>query len=355
MKKKVLIIGAAVIILGLITVQLLSNKSKIDSKKKVDTSVKSVTVTVDNVVRRESASNLDLVGTTIPTNEVLLQSEVAAQVTEIHFKIGDYVTKGKLLVQLDDKLRELALESAKLNLSKLEDEYNKTKNLYSGKASSETQLRDSRINYETAKVAVNQAKKQLDQARITAPQSGYIVQKFVEKGSYLNVGSQVLSIVDLSKLKVALNVAESDVYKLKLGQNVNITASVYQGVTYSGRVSFISAKGDKTHNYSVEVEINNQPSHQLKAGTFVTVDFAFQSSGSSLQFLRQALVGSIKDAKVYVVRNNVAHLESITIGKDFGKYFEAVSGLNEGDQIVIDGQINLVDGSAVTTIKKTNE
>jgi RND family efflux transporter, MFP subunit len=353
MKKKVFIVIAAVIVIVLISVKLVINKEKIDNKKRMpDASLKKVSVTIKTVAKQEVNGSLSLVGSTMAKNEVVLQSEISAQVKDLHFKIGDYVSKGKLLVQLDDRLRALSLESAKLNLSKMEDEYSKTKNLYDGKASSETQLRDAKLNYETAKVNVEQAKKQLDMARIIAPQNGFIVQKWVETGSFVNVGTQIVSLVDLSQLKAAVNVAERDVYKLKSGQKVTVSSSVFPAVTFSGEISFISAKGDNTHNYPVEITINNQQAHQLKAGTFVNVDFNFNSNVPALLLPRKALTGSVKDAKVYVVKNDIARLVSVTIGRDLGDYFEVLNGLSEGDNVVIDGQVNLTDGDNVLVIKK---
>lgn len=353
MKKKALVIITIVVFVVLLSAKLIVNKEKIDEKKKApDQSGKKVTVMVKEVIRKQNSSNLQLVGSTIAKTEVVLQSEVAAQVKEINFKIGDHVSKGKVLIQLDDKLKSLALESAKLSLSRMEDEFNKTKNLYDGKATSETVMRDARINYESAKIVVEQAKKQLELTKIIAPQNGFIVQKWVENGSFVNVGTQMVSIVDLAQLKAAINVAESDVYKIKQGQKVNVTASVFPGVVFTGDVSFISAKGDKTHNYSVEITINNQQAHQLKAGTFVSIELNFNSSAPALVFPRQALNGSIKDAKVYVVKDDVVSLQQVTIGKDFGDYFEVLNGLNEGDAVVIDGQVNLSDGDKVLVIKK---
>lgn len=351
MKKKVIIISTAVLFIVLISVRLLSNKEIIDSRKQLpNNSERKVTVIVKEVTSRQNSSNLSLVGTTVAKTEVVLQSEIAAQVKDINFKIGDHVSKGKVLVQLDDKLRYLALENAKLNLSKMEDEYNKTKNLFNGNAASETQLRDAKLNFEIAKVSYEQAKKQHEQTKIIAPQNGFITQKMIENGSFVNVGSQIVSIVDISQLKASINVAENDVYKIKPGQKVNIETSVYPGVVFTGQVSFISAKGDKAHNYLVEVTIDNQKDHQLKSGTFVTVGFNFNSSQPALVFPRQALNGSIKDAKVYVVKDNIVHLQSVVVGKDFGDYFEALNGLNAGDMVVTDGQVNLSDGDKVMII-----
>jgi RND family efflux transporter MFP subunit len=353
MKKKAIILGTAVLLIVILSIRLISNKEKIDEKKKIpSTSERTVTVITDRIKKNEISGTLQLAGTTIPKTEVVLQSEIAAQVKEVNFKLGDRVSKGKLLIQLDDRLRFLALENAKLNLSRMEDEYNKTKNLFDGKASSETQLRDAKLNYESAKVTYEQAKKQFEQTKIIAPQNGFITQKMVENGSFVNVGTQMAAIVDISQLKALVNIAEGDVYRIKQGQKAQIKTSVFPGVSFTGEVSFISAKGDKAHNYPVEITINNQPSHQLKSGTFVTVEFNFGGSGSALTLPKTALIGSAKDPKVYVVSNNIASLKKIILGRDFGNSFEVIEGLKEGDAVVMDGQVNLTDGDNVTIINK---
>jgi multidrug efflux pump subunit AcrA (membrane-fusion protein) len=114
----------------------------------------------------------------------------------------------------------------------------------------------------------------------------------------------------------------------------------------------ISPKGDEFHNYPVEVSMQNQDKISLKSGTFVNVKFLFESGKKSLQIPRSALVGSVKDAKVYkIVKNRVA-LIPVIIGSDNGQYFEVVSGLSAGDEVVTSGQINLSDGDSVKVINQ---
>lgn len=349
MKKKTIIIGIAVIVVALIIIRLAANYSKIQEKKtSKDITAKAVSVTTVIAEKKSLSRQLSVVATTAGVHEVQLQAEMAAQITELHFKLGDYVKKGQLLVQLNDRTQALALENAKLNLSRLEDDYGRVKSLYAGKAGTETQLRDSRIAYENAKIAVDQAKRQLELTRIVAPFDGYIYAKSVEKGGFVGVGTAMLSIADISQLKAAMNVAENDVYKLKNGQKLEITAQVYPGVTFSGTVSFISEKADKWHNYSVEALIDNQKAHPLRSGTFVNASFNFGSSEPVLVIPRKALQGSLKDASVFVVEGNTARFRKITIGQDYGEYLEVLSGLKENEEIVVSGQMSLVDGSSIT-------
>lgn len=352
MKKKIILIGSAALLVILISVQLAANRSKVSERKKSgNDNFKAVTVSVERVSRREQENRLLLVGTTAAKNEVLVQSQGSGEIVNVNFRIGDCVSRGSLLAKIDDRLMSLALEKARLDLSKTEDEYNKQKNLYSGKAATENQLRDARISFETSKIACEQAKKQLEFTRITAPQNGCIVEKFIERGSLVNPGSQIVRIVDVSQLKIKLNVAEKDVYKIRTGMKVKALSAVHPGVTYSGSVSFVSSSGDQAHNYAVEVEIKNQPSNPLKAGTFASVEFELGTAQNLLLIPRDALVGSIKEAKVYVVNSGTAHQRGVTIGKDYGKYLEVIAGLGEGEEVVTAGQMNLSEGSAVVTIK----
>jgi membrane fusion protein, multidrug efflux system len=291
---------------------------------------------------------LVLTGVTAAKQEVQLRSEASGLITGIHCNLGDYVRRGKVLIQIDDRLKSFALDMAKLNASKLEDEFKKNQNLYAGHAATEIQLRDARINYESAKIAVSQAQKQLSDTRICAPQNGYLVYKAVEPGSFVDVGATVATLVDISKLKVLLNVAEGDAYTLKVGQTAVIASTVFPGVRYNGKVSFISQQSDKSHTYHVELVMDNPPSAPLKAGTFVTVAFSFRSHAPVLLIPREALLGSVKDAAVYVARDGVANMRSITVGMDYGEAFEVVSGLAEGEQVVTTGQINLASGSQIS-------
>jgi RND family efflux transporter MFP subunit len=351
MKKRFVLIGIALITIALITAKLIANKSRIDEKKISRDNSVTTSVNVKTVLKQEQNSNLSLTGITAARQEVMLQAQTGGQIAAINFNLGDYVKKGQTLVEIDNVLQSLALEDAKINLSKLEDEYNKTVNLYSGKATTENKVRDARIDYETAKVAVEQAQKQLSFTKIAATQNGYVVSKFIEKGSSVTIGSQIVSIVDISQLKVTLNVAEKDIYNIHQGQNVKITSTVFPGAEYIGKVSFVSQQGNNVHNYPVEILLTNQTSHPLKAGTFVNVVFNFPSDHQSVLIPRESLVGSIKDAQVYIVENNTAHLKSIVIGRDLGDYLEVLNGLSEGITVITTGQINLSDGSPVSIIK----
>jgi RND family efflux transporter MFP subunit len=157
--------------------------------------------------------------------------------------------------------------------------------------------------------------------------------------------------VDVSRLKVKINVSESDVYYLHAGDRVKITTDIYPGIIFYGKISFVSPRGDDTHNYPVEIEIVNNAKYLLKAGTFVKAEVGIASNTMALYIPREALQGSIKDAKVYVASNGRALLKDIVIGRGGNESLEVLSGLTENDKVVVSGQVNLTDNRQIKVIK----
>jgi len=166
----------------------------------------------------------------------------------------------------------------------------------------------------------------------------------------VSTGTAIAVIVDISRLKVKLNVSEANVYRLKVGDKAVITTDAYPGVTFEGRITFISAAGDATHNYPVEITMDNSKQHQLKAGTFAIAHIVIHDTRAQLYIPREALQGSTKDACIYAVENGKAVKKNIVVGTSKGNFLQVLSGLTEGDTIVTTGQINLADKKPVTII-----
>jgi RND family efflux transporter MFP subunit len=150
---------------------------------------------------------------------------------------------------------------------------------------------------------------------------------------------------------VLLAVSESNVYQLRKGQVVGVSSNVYPGVTFKGHISSISPQGSNAHTFPVEILIANNNKTPLKAGTYVNVHIDMGKTQKALMISRNAIVSSIKDPSVYVVKGETVKLVRINTGSDYKSYLEVTSGINEGDQVVTNGQINLMDGARVSVIK----
>ena len=349
--KTTIAVAVSVVLLGLMTITLASNKKEIDFRKQVKTTETDIAVTIASAEMKETNMNLDLIGTTQASKEVNVASESAGKIVRVNFKMGDFVTAGKVLAKIDDTYKRLAFENAKLNYNKCKEDTIRYKALREGDAVSDTQLRDIRLAYDNATIQLENAKKQLEDTQITAPFNGYITSRNTELGAYLSVGNIIAGIADISELKVVFDVSEANAYELQQGQTVYVTSDVHPDVSYTGKISNISPKASASHTYPVEILIANNGKDKLKAGTYVNVKVNMSNKERVLMIPRDAILSSLKDPSVYIVNNNVAQLMKIGVGRNFDSFVEVVSGLNEGDQVVTNGQINLTGGSKVTVIK----
>jgi len=352
MKLKTIIIGSTIVVLlGVMAFTLAINKKVIDSRKEVKTIETSIAVTVATAGMKETSKSIELVGTTQASKEVSIAAESSGKIVAINFSMGDYVAKGKVLAQIDDTYKRLAYENAKLNYTKCKEDVSRYQAMRKGDAVSDTQLRDINLAFENATIQLENAKKQWADTRVVTPFSGYIISQNSELGAYVNAGTVIAEIADIAELKVMLDVSESNAYELKQGQPVSVTTDIFPETTYRGSISNISPKAGASHTYPVEVKIANSGKDKLKAGTYVNVRVDMGKNAKTLMIPRDAIVSSVKDPSVYLVKNDVAKLVKIGVGRNYNSDIEVVSGLSSGDQVVTNGQINLLDGSKVSIIK----
>jgi membrane fusion protein, multidrug efflux system len=348
--KKFITIAVIIALLALIVLRLVSNKEKIESTKDVKTDLNYVTVNVANVQKMTLNDSLKLIGYLDAFTEVDIAAEASGVITSLNANLGDVKSKGAVLATIDDKLKQLAVRKAKIDLDKLQKNLERYENLYKGGTLTEQQLDDTQTMYDSAVLQLQQAQKQLDDATITAPITGIVSRKLFEKGEFVNMASPMFTMVDISRFKIKLNVSEANVYQLKTGDIALVTTDVYPGVKLQGKISYISPKGDETHNYAVEIEMANSKENPLKSGTFANVQIQLPTRADALYIPREALLGSVNEAKVYLAENGKAKLRTITVREGNDQYLQVISGLNENEKVVVNGQINLADGKEIKII-----
>ncbi len=348
------VIVSVIVILVIIVAVLFMNKRKMAAT--TAGGIKDVYyVSVDKVAKKDLSETLSLVGNITANNDVNIISETAGKITAVFTKVGDYKQAGSVLFQVDDELKKAAFMSAEANYEKAKKDYERFKTLYQQKSVSDSQLDQAKLGAAMAEAQYTVAKRQLEDTQIKTPISGYVSARYVDIGSMVQGAPQatlVANIVDISRLKVKLNLAERDAFLIKVGDQVKVTVDVYPGVTFEGRIESISSKGDEAHTYPVEISINNERAHPLKASMFARVEFTSLKNRETIVIPRESLVGSVKEPQVFVVENGIAKLRSLTVGNQSGIYIQVLQGLMEGETIVVNGQNNLVDNLKVEILNK---
>lgn len=344
-------IGIVTAVLAGIIAILLNNKAKSDAKAaKSQETEKAVSVATISVSKSTMSETLSLIGTITANNDVAIVSETSGRVVAIGAKVGDYKPAGSVIVQVDDELKLANFKSAEVAYEKAKKDLERYEALLKEGGISDAQVESARLNFKSAEAQYIVARRQLRDTRITTPISGIVTERKVDIGAMVSAGMTVANVVDIAKLKVKVNVAEQDVFKLKVGEEVEVTTDVYPNVKFKGAIATISAKGDEAHTYPVEIVLSNSKDHPLKAGMFGRVHLTSLGEREALTIPRDALVGSIKAPEVFVAENGVAKLRAITIGREAGKMLEVIDGLKEGERVIVSGQNNLRDGYAINVI-----
>ncbi len=355
MKKIIITIIVIVAALGVIAYILTNNKKENEAKTAI-VAEKNATVSIRiDTVKTEQIS-LDFVsnGNFEPVQELKYLAEKSGKITSLLVKEGDFVSVGQTLAIVRSDVVNVNAQNANAVYQNAVSDYNRFENAYKTGGVTKQQVDQAKLAMVNAKSQLTQANINVGDTRIKAPISGFINKKYIEVGSIITgmPATELFDIVNVSKLKLKVTVNESQVASLKVGSPIKVTASVYPDKTFSGKITFIASKADETLNFPVEIEITNNATKDLKAGMYGTAEFASNQQKQSLKIVpRNAFVGSVSSNQIFVIENGTAKLKTVTAGRILGDKVEILNGLNDGETVIVTGQINLQDGSKVEVIK----
>ncbi len=340
-----------VAVMGVFGFILFKNKKLIDAKAAVKVEHKDVTVTIAKVAPANLSEELEMIGTFEPYKSMTLNAEIQGKVTKVGVEEGSFVQAGSLIAQTDNELIRAELMAAEAAFQQAQRDVLRFENLRKGNATTDMKVEEAGLSLKNAESRLLTVKKQLRNTTITAPIAGTITKRYFEQGSVILPGTQLVQIVDISRLKLRINVPEKDIFKYRKGERVPLTTDVYPGEQLIGSVSMVGVQADEAHNYPVEVQVANTAAHPLKAGMYGRALTSSSLKKSALTIPRVALVGSVKNPQVFVVEGNQATLRDIQVGTTSDKLIEVLSGLKEGENVVTSGQVNLENQSAVKVVK----
>jgi RND family efflux transporter MFP subunit len=268
-------------------------------------------------------------------------------------KAGDVVSKGTVIAQVENSVVKESLHLAEMNLANAKTDVERYKKLADAGAVTQREYEAMLVTYREMQRSVAELQDQLNNTTLVSPANGVLETDYFEEGALLSAGSQVADFVDPSQFKAIFNITESDVYRIRKGDRVALTTDVLPGNEFEGVVDVIGSRSNALLNYQIEVKITDRSAGILKAGMYVSASIAAgdKAANQDLTVSRTAIVESLKNPEVYVVRDSKACKQKIIVGAISDNYVTVTSGLKEGDQVVVAGQINLVDGRDINIIR----
>lgn len=344
--KKILPIALSVVVIAGIVAVLANNKKKNEEKNSQNVVQSVFPVKAVEVHEQQRTDKLSLVGTVIANADVNIAAETGGRVIKRNIEVGQYVSSGSVLYELDNEVKLSQLKVAEANFDKAQKDSARIRYLVGENSMAAAQWDAIELQYKLAEQQLIQARRAVNDTRIKAPVSGYVNARQADVGMMLSQGNVVCNIVDVSRLKVRVNVSENDILKLKTGDKVSIaneSAATEAGIV--GTISAISVKADEAHTYPIEITLSSAAN--LKVGMFVRVSFSQVEKGTTLVIPREAVIGSIRDAKVFVAEGDKARLRPVKLGNDVEGNIEVVGGLRQGERVITTGQNTIGDGYTI--------
>ncbi len=315
------------------------------------------TVSASRASYSEWQPQIEAVGSLRAVKGADLSLEVSGVVDTISFNSGDDVKEGAVLLKLraDDDAAKLTSLQATAELSKIT--YERDLKQFKIQAVSQANLDTDTANLKNANAQVAEQQAVLDKKTLRAPFAGHLGIRAVDLGQYLSAGTTIVTLQALDPIFMDFFVPQQSVDQLRIGQTVTVKIDAFKDQSFSGTISAINPKVDSsTRNVQVRATLKN-PDHKLLPGMYATIDIATGAPQNYITLPQTAITYNPYGDTVYIVDNKggqadgkrqlTARQTFVTTGATRGDQVAVLKGVNNGDMVVIAGQIKLHNGSPV--------
>ena len=309
------------------------------------------------VTRMNIKSSISATGVISPVNSVEVSPKITARISTVAVKENDRVEKGQIVATLDGKDYAAKKDQAQYKLTNAQLKYERAKALYEAGAGSKQDLDNAQFEYDTAASSLSEAESDVAETVITAPMSGVVVGEPKTPGTMAVQGNSsptvIMRIADTGTKQIIAKVDETDIGKIKVGQDATFTVDSYTNKTFTAHVSKIS-QTDTTYSwdttnttssasassasviyYYVTLDVDD-PNDDLRLGMTARVDISTSQKENALVVPIAALKTNNSGSYVVVVHDD-GSTENVMVqtGIYSDDYVEITSGLSVGDKVSI--------------------
>lgn len=286
----------------------------------------------------------EVVGTVRAKTRASIEAKVSGRIERLAVVAGQTVKAGDVIAELDRGEIQARLDQAQARLDQARKENDRFKKLLAEQAVTQQEYDAAESRFRVAEGAVAEAKTMLGYARVSAPFEGVITRKLAEVGDLATPGRGLVEIEDPRALRLEADVSEALLDRVQSGQKMTVRVGSLPE-PLEGMVSEIAPAADPVSR-TFRVKLDLPPTAGLRAGQFGRVALPLGAS-VSLQVPSRAVQVRGQMEMVFVVGEGKAHLRLVKTGKRRADQVELVSGVEAGEEVVVEGAERLVDGQAV--------
>ena len=311
-----------------------------------------VLVVTEAAALREIHDSVEAIGTARANESVVLTSEVTDKVREVRFDDGDFVNQGDVLVELTNQEETALLAEAEAKVDDARRQLTRLEDLLIQRSVPVSQADEARARLAAAEARYDSIVARLDDRLITAPFSGLLGFREVSKGTLITPGTTITTLDDISTIKLDVSIPEVHLNLLRPGLALQAWSAAYPDNTFDAQVRTVRSRVDPiTRSATIRAHIDNR-NLLLRPGMLMTVRLT-TSRRQALMVPEEALVQRADKVSLYTVAENTASSRPVTHGARHDGWVEILSGLAEGEPVIVEGTIKVRDGSQVRILDTT--
>lgn len=325
-----------------------------------------MTVELGSVKRGDVAAHLTVVGNLVGLQTVDVAPRIAGRLLSVSVEMGDQVRRGQVIAKVEDRelaeqvrQAEASLEVSKATIRQREADlkvaelnFDRSKNLFARQLLAKQALDDTESRYlaavaqlDLSKAQENQTEARLQELRfnlqntvITSPVDGFVGRRNVDPGAMVNTNTAIASVVEISRLKLVVNVVEKDLRMVSAGDSGIVEVDAYPGEKFNGRIARVAPVLDPaTRTAAIEIEIPN-PGYRLKPGMYARITLTVEERKNTLVAAKSAIIDFENKRGVWMPTDETrARFVPVELGLEGTDTIEILSGVKEGDRFVTTG------------------
>jgi membrane fusion protein, multidrug efflux system len=309
-----------------------------------------VPVEVAAVERRPVAFYIETNGSLEAENDVLIVARTAGPIVELATEEGRPVRRGQLMARIDPREARAQVQIAEVALREAERAYERARSTFEAGLISRADYDQALAAKESAEATRADRQVQLGYTRIDAPFDAVVVQRMVRLADNVTPNQQLFRIADFDPLLCRIQVPEKELPRLHRGQPAHLTVEAFPGERFAARVLRVSPVVEAATG-TVRVTLEVEARDRLRPGMFASVFLEVDRHEGALTIPKAALSLESLGDTVYVVSGQVASRRPVTLGYQEAGIVEVVSGLDEGDHVIVVGQDGLSEGTPVRILE----
>jgi len=306
-----------------------------------------VPVTLMAAALRPMGDVVSALGTAEAREGVVITAEQSGIVEQIHFRDGQSVSTGELLITLHDDEQQARMREAEAKLADQQTQFTRLQNLAKNQVVAQSTLDERESGLKVAQAQLAVARAELDKRYLRAPFAGVLGARELSPGAFVTPGLQITTLDDISTVKVQFTVPETLAGFVRRGMTLNATSAALRDKAFVGKLSHVDTRiNPDTRTLSLRAEIDN-PQRDLKPGMLITLQIS-REEGEALAVPEGALLSIATQHFVYQVgADKLAHQIAIKTGRRRVGFVEVLEGLQAGDHIIVEGIHKVRDGQPV--------